>query len=255
MSREPQDRPTLLVFTLGAAAEVDRRRLLPARFRAVEARFRRACLDTALSAGRGSGCRLEVSSPRPLGLPADVFPAPQQGAHFGARLDRAMRAALGRRAGPVVVVGSDVPGLTSDLIDQALAVLRDRPEAVVLGPSPDGGFYLLATRTPVDGLAEDVRWCSRATLESLCTALRAAGRPVVLLAPRSDLDEPADLERWLARGTAETAPSIAAWRPILRRLLAECRRVHPPSALAPPPGSAIAAVAVRGPPPATLATL
>jgi hypothetical protein len=71
---------------------------------------------------------------------------------------------------------------------------------VVLGPSPDGGFYLLACRRPVDGLAAGTRWRRRDTLRGLIRSLRAAGRPVALLDPLSDLDRRADLEIWLASG-------------------------------------------------------
>lgn len=215
---------TLLVFTLGASADSTRRPLLPGRWSREEVGFRRVCLNAALAAGREAGCRLEVSSPRPLDLPDDVVHAPQAGPHFGARLDGAMRAALGRRPGPVVVVGSDVPGLTGEHVRQALEALADDPHRVVLGPSPDGGFYLLAAHRPVDGLTADVRWCCGATLATLRQALEAAGRPVTLLAPVADLDRPQDLGRFLAaarRAAAAVPACLAGCVAAMARLLAD----------------------------------
>lgn len=189
---------TLLVFTLGASAESRRRRLLPGRRRDAEVGFRRACLDSALAAGRSAGCRLEVSCPRPLDLPDDVAHVPQTGNRFGARLDRAMRASMARGPGPVVVVGTDVPGLEEGHVTGALAALEDDPDRVVLGPSPDGGVYLVAASRPIEGLADDVRWCTGNTSATLRRVLEAAGRRVTLLDPLCDLDRPADLVRWLA---------------------------------------------------------
>src|SRR5262245_39651630 len=130
--------PTLLVFTLGAARESERRSLLPRGLRDLEIGVRQGCLEAALAAGRACGCRLEVCSPSPLALPADVRHVAQEGSGFGSRLERAMLDALARGAGPLLVVGTDVPGLTARQVSRALALLADDPDRVVLGPSPDG---------------------------------------------------------------------------------------------------------------------
>lgn len=191
--------PTLLVFTLGAVRESTRHALLPEGLKDLERRLRRGCMETALEAGRASGCRLEVCSPSPLALPPDVFHAPQPGSGFGSRLEQAMLGSFERGGGPLLIVGTDIPGLASQHLDRALALLADDPDRVVLGPSPDGGFYLLASSRPIPGLATAARWCRRDTLRSLLASLRALGRPVVLLDTLEDLDRPADLERWLAR--------------------------------------------------------
>ena len=245
MSR-PQSQPTLLVFTLGAAAESRRHRLLPEPCRPTEVDLRRHCLERVLTAGRRAGCALEVSSPRPMdtpGVEADpgVHHRPQTGGSFGARLDHALSDCLERRGGPVVVVGTDIPGLASRHLEEALARLGEDRDRVVVGPSPDGGFYLLAAHRPIEGLDSAVRWCSGATLETLLEALSRAGRPAVLLEPLTDLDRPADLERWLA---GRLGALDAGWRVTvepLRRLLAILRRPRTPRATpAPRPGLALA---------------
>jgi hypothetical protein len=191
--------PTLLVFTLGAARESARRSLLPGALKGLELGVRRGCLEAAVTAGRESGCRIEVCSPSPLALPEDAFNVPQTGSDFGSRLEQAMLGAFERGDGPLLIVGTDVPGLASRHLDRALALLGENPDRVVLGPSPDGGFYLLASSRPIPCLATAARWCRRDTLRSLLASLRALGRPVILLDPLEDLDRPADLERWLAR--------------------------------------------------------
>jgi hypothetical protein len=206
----PERTPTLLVFTLGAGAESRRRSLLPPRLRGAERGLHRGALDAALAAGRDAGCRLEISSPAPLVPGRDLDPAlaaeaghrPQLGRGFGPRLEQAVDGALAAGGGPVVVVGSDTPALASGHLRAALCRLAEDPRRVVAGPSPDGGFYLLATARPLPGLAAGVRWRRRDALASLARLVAAAGRELVLIEPLADLDRPADLERWLASGSA-----------------------------------------------------
>lgn len=243
-------RPTLLVFTLGARGDRRRHPLLPARHGAEEVELRRACLRAALDAGRWAGCRVVVSSPAPLDLPAGVERIAQHGRGFGRRLEHACREAATPGA-PLLVVGADVPGLTAATLRRALAALEREPAAVVLGPSPDGGFHLLASRGPLDGLAERTRWCRRDTLRRLRRSLRAAGRPVILTESLADLDHRADLEGWLSAARRGARGLGATWRRLLRRLahlLATLRRAPaaPTPVRRPPP--AVAVCAPRGPP-------
>ena len=220
MNRPPN--PTLLVFTLGAVRERARRSLLPEELKDLEIGLRQSCLDTALAVGRACGCRLEVCSPSPLDLPADARHVPQPGASFGSRLERAMDEAFARGAHPLLVVGTDVPGLSAHHVARALALLAAEPDRVVLGPSPDGGLYLLAASRPLPELAA-VRWCRRGTLRDLLRRLREAGRPVALLETLEDLDGRGDLESWLAARPGRDG----RWRRLSRTLgtaLATLRR-------------------------------
>jgi hypothetical protein len=219
--------PTLLVFTLGAVRESARRALLPEGLRGMEVDLRQGCLAAALEAGRACGCRLEVCSPSPLPLPAGVQHVPQAGAGFGSRLALAVAGALERGAAPLLVVGTDVPGLAARHLEEALALLGEDPDRVVLGPSPDGGLYLIAASRPIPGL-DAVRWCRRGTLREVVRILRAAGRSVLLLEPLSDLDRPADLEAWLAAARPARGPDLVGR---LRRALAQRRRPAAPAHL------------------------
>lgn len=215
-------KPTLLVFTLGAARESARRGLLPERLRGVEIGLRDGCFDAALKAGEACGCRIEVCSPSPLPLREGMEHILQVGSDFGSRLEGAVQNAFSRGADPLLVVGTDVPGLASRHLARALALLSEDPDRVVLGPSPDGGLYLLGLRRPIEGLATAARWCRRDTLPGLLRTLRATGRPVVLLEPLADLDRPADLERWLA-GRPSADPRWRGLAQELLRLLAALR--------------------------------
>lgn len=246
----PAQRPTLLVFTLGAETEGRRRRLLPEALRDRETALYRACLDEALTAGRACGFRLAVSAPhrtRDGDRDADVARHEQGEGGFADRLAAAFDAAGPAPGAPVMVVGTDTPGLDADRLRRAAAALAHptgltgstRSGRVVIGPSPDGGLYLLAADRPLGELLRRVPWRRRRTLAALTRELERAGLAVHLLPPLADLDRPADLDAWLARrrsASAEALDRLAGTFDLLAaalgRLLAALRRpfVLPPAA-------------------------
>ena len=129
----------------------------------------------------------------------------------------------------VVIVGSDLPTLPPERIEEAFAALeRDRP-ALVLGPSGDGGYYLIGLnarartaraveRTGVPDLFSQVRWSTPHTLSDTLTAAERYGLAVRLLLEWHDVDDPEDLARLQTEladpGTAARAPASAD---VLRR--------------------------------------
>jgi glycosyltransferase A (GT-A) superfamily protein (DUF2064 family) len=219
----------LLVFTLGPRSEARRHPLLPERFRDAEVELRQACLESVIDAASEAGLRVELCSPRSLALDGVAAWQPQEGSTFGDRYRRALRTAFASAPGsPLVVVGSDSPGLGARQLVQAIRALEVDPERVVLGPSRDGGFYLLAAARPLDHLLGTVAWCGRATRRTLLDALARAGRPVVMLAPLGDLDAPRDLVGFLAEATAARLPRLSSTTRLLRRLLQDlCRPFSP----------------------------
>ena len=222
---------------------------MPAALRPLEQRLHQACLESTLAAGRAAGCRLEVSSPLDLALPADVHRRPQQGPDFGSRLERAAGEALADHGGTLVLVGSDVPDLAARHLRRTLKALEEDPERVVIGPSPDGGFYLLATARPLGTALSAVRWRCSETLRSLKRALREQGRPVVLLPTLADLDRRSDLEHWLASTARRTGAVL--WRRLVVHLgqaLAELRRSRLAEIVARPHQTVLRVSPLRGPP-------
>ncbi len=230
---------TLLIMTRGAAAEVRRRRLLP-RAAGNERVLHALGFESAMAAGVQAGCRIVISSPEPLdpALTGGAVTLRQRGRTFGERFADALARVFARFSGPVVVVGTDTPDLDAAHIRRAFAALGSGPgrSRVVLGPSRDGGFYLLGASRPLEDVAwESVSWCSRATRQTLRSALEQAGRGVVFLRPLADLDRPADLERWLAEPCRSAGDTLYALR---RRLRGELARPQPNR---PQPGAAIPA--------------
>ena len=148
---------------------------------------------------------------------------PQRGTGLGDR-ERGVFEDLFRNGfSPVVVIGSDLPGLPPERIRGALARLAARRDAVVLGPAGDGGYYLIGLvrprpGDPVPDLFSGIRWSSAWTRADTVAAARRCGLGVELLEPWRDVDDAADLaalRTMLAGDGAGRAPATAA---VLRTL-------------------------------------
>jgi Uncharacterized protein conserved in bacteria (DUF2064) len=123
----------------------------------------------------------------------------QRGEDFGERLRNAFADARALGYETIVVVPGDVPGLGLPQLRRAFDLLRDRP--VVLGPSPDGGVYLLGCRGPAEHVLSGVRWQTGFVLHDLLA--RAGAAP--LLPALGDLDCASDLPRLVRAAVADPA--------------------------------------------------
>jgi len=95
----------------------------------------------------------------------------QASGDLGARLSAAARSAA---SGDLwLVVAGDCPGITTAELDHAVALLDDWP--VILGPSPDGRYYLLGGRAPLPELFVDMPWGTDRVLDETRRRLQAAG--------------------------------------------------------------------------------
>ena len=99
---------------------------------------------------------------------------------LGVRLERAMAEAFARGFGKVAVIGSDCPELTPALFSETWQALETH--GAVLGPSTDGGYYLLALRQPCAALFNGIAWSTEAVRAQTLAQARAAGLGVHELA-------------------------------------------------------------------------
>lgn len=238
---------TLLIFTLAPETEQRRRRLLPTAYADIERGLHRYCLEQVVAAGLELGWSVSVCSPEPLPLPSSVAYREQGRGSFGERLSSLLASEERGEPEPLVLVGSDCPGLAAHHLREAASALAEDPSRVVIGPSRDGGFYLLAAAQPVSPLLPAVAWRSPRARVSLVAACRQAGRPVVLLAPLDDLDHPRDLERLVALG----ARLDSGWRSLaagVARIFAAMRAPRITPILGQPRLAAAGARCGRAPP-------
>lgn len=151
------------------------------------------------------------------GLIAELSPAlarytrsfPQQGADFGARLHHAFIWTAHKGYKKTILIGSDSPHISREMITQAQDAL-DAAD-VALGPADDGGYYLIAMRRPYDVFSGIPMSTSVVAAMTIATA-RRQGLTTRLIDPLFDVDELADLLRLaqLLREDAARAPHTAA---------------------------------------------
>src|SRR5438552_13062115 len=113
-----------------------------------------------------------------------------------------------------MLIGSDNPTLSTEPIHSASAALRDGHD-LAIGPSADGGYYLIGMRQPHLGVFDRIDWStSRVYAQTLDRAGRL-GLQVRPVAEWYDIDEPTDLDR-LRRDLALSPPGVAPnTRPVL----------------------------------------
>jgi len=121
---------------------------------------------------------------------------PQGTGDLGQRMGRQLRELP---PGPVVIVGSDIPGIHSRHIAQAFRALGSNDW--VFGPAQDGGYWLIgARRRPSLHLPfADVRWSSATTLQDTVSGLRGpvgSAPRIAYLETLEDIDTGADLRAW-----------------------------------------------------------
>lgn len=109
---------------------------------------------------------------------------PQRSGDLGTRLAAAADAVPPGRAW--LAVGGDCPRLDSALLREAVAALARLP--IVLGPSEDGGYYLIGGCAPLPDVFTDMPWSTPRVLEETRARLARAGVTWHELATLRDVD-------------------------------------------------------------------
>jgi len=140
-----------------------------------------------------------------------------QSSNLGDRIADALQRVLAKAKKPLngkplemsgaLIIGTDCPTLTPEIIQKAASAL-DSSDAV-LGPTLDGGFYLLGLRKLEKTLFEGVSWSTDQVGGQMITAFERLGYTYQLLPKLSDIDEQEDWEKY------QTWRSEKALKPVL----------------------------------------
>ncbi len=147
---------------------------------------------------------------------------PQGSGDLGRRLARATDRAFGAGAEGVLLLGADSPTLPVSFLATAAANLS-RHQAV-LGPSEDGGYYLLGLRQPLPALLERIDWGGEKVADQTRQRAAAAGIDLWELPVWYDLDRFDDLKRAVGDLAAPAqrplqGPAVTALRRIIETLV------------------------------------
>ncbi|MBK8965711.1 MAG: TIGR04282 family arsenosugar biosynthesis glycosyltransferase [Lewinellaceae bacterium] len=116
----------------------------------------------------------------------------QQGDDLGIRMQGAFHQAFDAGASRVVIIGSDCPEISGNLLEQAFAALEHTD--FVLGPSFDGGYYLLGMRAFSPWVFQGIVWSTDSVFSATVKKIQAAGKSFSLLPVLRDVDTAADWE-------------------------------------------------------------
>jgi uncharacterized protein len=109
----------------------------------------------------------------------------QEGDNIGQKMSSALTQ-LGIKYHKVVLIGADIPHISKSIIDEAF-VLLDHVD-YVFGPSFDGGFYLIATKSWNPLIFCGVPWSSNQTLNILLKNLETKFLSYALIKHLMDID-------------------------------------------------------------------
>ncbi len=131
----------------------------------------------------------------------------QVGEDLGQRMDHALTAAFTRGYAHALLVGTDIPNLAAGHYQRAKAILHNAE--VVLGPTEDGGYYLVGTTRPAPALFAGIPWSTGDVLAHSLARAEQAGLVVGLLDPERDLDTFDDVRAFLREDTGTGRPSLS----------------------------------------------
>jgi rSAM/selenodomain-associated transferase 1 len=155
-------------------------------------------LDLLRADLEGVSIELSVASLADVSFFAEAFPevtvCAQVEGDLGQRMAASFAGAFAAGAEAVVLTGSDIPGLNSDIVRAAFKVLETAP--LVIGPATDGGYYLIGMCAPGASLFEGIAWSSEHVLVQTEGLAQRQGLRIVRLAEQKDVDTGNDFEWW-----------------------------------------------------------
>lgn len=125
----------------------------------------------------------------------DFVLMPQRGRDLGRRLAAVFAQLFDEGYAAAVLIDSDTPTLPREFLARALDLVAAPSSDVVLGPSEDGGYYLIGLRAARPQLFEDMAWSTPRVLPETTRRAQALGLRVAWLPPWFDVDTKEDLER------------------------------------------------------------
>ena len=128
-------------------------------------------------------------------LPNGLHWLEQRGEDLGARLEAIAAKAFEMGFGPLVFVGTDSPTLPPVFIATAIHSLAVAESDIALGPTEDGGFYLVGLCRSGRGIFQNVAWSTSEACAHVARNAAQLGLRLLELPIWYDVDTPADLQR------------------------------------------------------------
>jgi uncharacterized protein len=155
-------------------------------------------IASVAASGRAAG----VISYTPVGdealfdnlLPPEFALIPQRGDGFGERLLATAEDLLACGYGSVCLIDSDSPTVPTAVLAEAVAELERAGDRVVVGPSHDGGYYLIGLKRAHAEVFANINWSTASVFAETVAAAKAASLETVVLPLWYDVDDAESLE-------------------------------------------------------------
>lgn len=122
---------------------------------------------------------------------------------LGARMESAFHIAFLEGAHKALIIGSDCPELSAAVLNTAFELLDSHD--FVVGPVPDGGYYLLGMKALARSIFHDIAWSTDTVRAHTVEKIVAMGKSFALLPELTDIDEASDWEAYLLRSGGQNA--------------------------------------------------
>jgi rSAM/selenodomain-associated transferase 1 len=139
-------------------------------------------------------------------LPVDFALIPQRGDTFGERLLAAAQDILACGYASVCLIDSDSPTVPAAALQQAIADLSRPGDRVVLGPSHDGGYYLIGLKAAHPEPFTNITWSTATVADETRQRCRDANLELIELPLWYDVDDATTLDLLSAELLQATPP-------------------------------------------------
>ncbi len=117
---------------------------------------------------------------------------PQKGHNLGERMKNAFKHSFAKGSERTVIIGTDSPTLPSSYIQKAFDALNEVP--VTIGPTFDGGYYLIGLSEQNNAIFDDIDWSTSKVFGQTLARIHAMNKQLYALPPWYDVDTPDNLE-------------------------------------------------------------
>ncbi|MFH1487911.1 MAG: TIGR04283 family arsenosugar biosynthesis glycosyltransferase [Pseudomonadota bacterium] len=203
---EPGRTKTRLISVLGAVGAADLQR-----------RLTEKTLRTARAFGKKQGVEVEFcfegcdEGRVRQWLGPGIILSRQVGGDIGERMHAAFLRSFKSGCRRVVLMGTDIPEVNAEHLRKSFHALTSRD--LVLGPSRDGGYWLMGLKAPAD-LFQNIEWGSGRVIEQTLAAAEAGNLRIYPLDPLNDIDTQEDLRegmpewRWTGPYVSVIIPAL-----------------------------------------------
>ena len=121
---------------------------------------------------------------------------------LGKKMQHAFQLIFERGYSKIIIVGTDVPDINSGLLINAFDDLDNND--FVIGPSDDGGYYLLGTKSLQEDLFMEIEWGSETVFNDTLKRLKCKNTSIKILRKMIDIDTKKDFIRWYQKTKNES---------------------------------------------------